>query len=443
MSFRLWLMEDERARSWHPFALTRPAGELLFGTETLRARCERVLGRRCEGYAGCPSLSGFEEPGAPPCLADSGTAPGASASPDGVGQPFGGTGQPSGESTSGHARPPSPRTGTLVLSTRFVPTETAFSSLLADHGSRLRSGSAVLAASAEIAGLWLSEGVAPSRNLLAAPPAEWPRIPVEGTLLDSVWQLVAANGDRIAEDAGRFPDDELPPGVHRLGEHRISLGEGVRVEPGVILDASAGPVLLDAGVEVRAFSRIAGPAYVGPGSTVLGGSLESAGIGPRCKVRGEVQKSVLLGFANKAHEGFLGHSVVGRWANLGAATTNSDLKNTYGLVRFQAGEGLRDTGLTKAGCLLGDHVRTGIGTLLDTGAVVGAGSSLFGGGMPPKWVPPFSWGSSPARDGGEYDIDRFLATAAKVMARRGLALSDGMRNLYRRAFEATRPQRAG
>jgi len=427
MSFRLWMMEDDTARSWQPFALTRPVGELLFGTETLRARCERVLGRRCERYAGCPSLAGFEEPGAP---FSAGSGEGldvlaGSSEPD----------QSSGEAT----RPASPRTATLVLSSRFVPAETAFR---ASRAKGFGSAPAVLATDGETAGVWLPASVAPTHDRLAAPPAQWPRIPVDGALLDSVWRLMACNGDRIAADADRFPDDEPPPGAHRIGEHRISVGEGVQVEPGVVLDASVGPILLDANVHLRAFSRIAGPAYVGPESIVLGGSLERSSAGPGCKLGGEIAASVLLGFANKVHHGFLGHSVVGRWANLGAATTNSNLKNTYGPVRFQAGGEVCETGLTKAGCLLGDHVRTGIGTLLDTGTVVGAGSNVFGGVMPPKWVPPFSWGGSSAGN-DEYDIDRFLATAAKVMARRGVALSEGMRRLYRRAFAATRLQRRG
>ena len=219
------------------------------------------------------------------------------------------------------------------------------------------------------------------------------------------------------------------------------MGEGARIEPGAIFDTTNGPVILAAGARVRSPCRIAGPAYVGPGSTVLGGVLEDVSIGPVCKVRGEVESTVLVGYANKAHNGFLGHSVVGCWVNLGAMTTNSDLKNTYGPVRTRAGGRTMDTGLTKAGSLLGDHVRTGIGTLLNTGTVVGAGSSLFGGGMPPRDVPPFSWGGR--RGLAEYDIDRFLVAAARVMARRGVDLTAGMRRLYRRAFADTAPLRSG
>ena len=198
---------------------------------------------------------------------------------------------------------------------------------------------------------------------------------------------------------------------------------------------------MDSGARVQAPCRIVGPAYIGRRSLVLGGFLENVGIGPVCKVRGEVESTVFLGFANKAHDGFLGHSVVGQWVNLGAMTSNSDLKNTYGTVRVEVDGQMIDTGLTKAGCLLGDHVRTGIGTLLDTGTTLGAGSSLFGGGIMPRDVPPFSWGG--ARGLVEHGIDRFLETAARAMARRGGDLTARTRSLYRRAFADTAPLRSG
>ncbi len=265
---------------------------------------------------------------------------------------------------------------------------------------------------------------------------EWTTVAVEGQLLDSPWELIAANPARLRQDAERCGDSEVPASVHRVGSGRIVLGDGVVLEPGVVLNTVAGPIVLAAEVQVRAHTRIAGPFYAGPGSTILGGSLSATSLGPRCKVRGEVQSSVILGFANKAHDGFLGHSIVGRWANLGAMTTNSDLKNNYGPVRALVRGRSVETRLVKGGCLLGDHVRTGIGTLLNAGSVVEAGANLFGGGgVAPKYVPPFSWGSGDGSD--RYEIERFLDSADRVMARRGVALSEAMRSLYRRAFAET------
>jgi UDP-N-acetylglucosamine diphosphorylase/glucosamine-1-phosphate N-acetyltransferase len=168
---------------------------------------------------------------------------------------------------------------------------------------------------------------------------------------------------------------------------------------------------------------------VGRGSTILGGSVGEVSIGPVCRIHGEVEASVVLGYSNKAHDGFLGHAYLGCWVNLGAMTTNSDLKNNYGNVRLWTPEGDVDTGERKLGCLLGDHVKTAIGTLLNTGTVVEAGSNLFGAAQPPKYVPPFSWGAE-----GTYALEKFLATAALVMGRRGVALGAGQRALLEAAW---------
>ena len=148
----------------------------------------------------------------------------------------------------------------------------------------------------------------------------------------------------------------------------------------------------------------------------------------------------MLGFSNKAHEGYLGHSILGRWVNLGAQTTNSDLKNTYRPVRAGAGTRAVDTGLTKAGCLVGDHVRTGIGTLINTGTLIGAGTSMSGGGLVSGEIPPFSWGAAGAWT--EHDIGAFIDTAERVMARREVGLTAGMRRHYRAVFAATARSRS-
>lgn len=432
--FRLFAFDDDQARDWLPFVVTRPVGEMLFGTETLRARAERTLGRACEGHLTRSALAGFEEPDAPPCVEAS---------------EVGGEG------------------GRLFLSSRFVPDEArGFGNrllprlgdqpvLLAadpahDRGTPLSStaaadGGADLAhdggttgrspPSALPAGAWLPPGTPVPSQLCAGRYPDWPTVAVEGRLLRSPWELIDANAERIRADAERFADSDLPASVHRLGQHRIALGDGAALEPGVVLDAATGPIVLGAGVQVRAHSRIAGPFYAGAGTIVLGGSLSASSLGPCCRVRGEVESTVALGYVNKAHDGFLGRSIVGRWANLGAMTTNSDLKNSYGMVRARLRDRTVETGLLKAGCLLGDHVRTAIGTLLTTGSVVEAGSSLLGGGLAPKYVPPFCWGAGSG--GTEYDIERFLDTAERVMARRRVEFVEGMRELYRRAFAET------
>jgi UDP-N-acetylglucosamine diphosphorylase/glucosamine-1-phosphate N-acetyltransferase len=167
---------------------------------------------------------------------------------------------------------------------------------------------------------------------------------------------------------------------------------------------------------------VVGPAWIGPGSHVLGGKLTSVALGPHCRVGGEVESTVFQGYGNKRHQGFLGHAAVGEWVNLGALTANSDLKNNYGPVRVWVHGVETDSGESKVGCFLGDHVKTGIGTLLTTGAVVGPGSNLFAGGrFTPRYLPGWAWWDGEATVPHRWD--KFLATARTAMGRREVALT--------------------
>jgi UDP-N-acetylglucosamine diphosphorylase / glucose-1-phosphate thymidylyltransferase / UDP-N-acetylgalactosamine diphosphorylase / glucosamine-1-phosphate N-acetyltransferase / galactosamine-1-phosphate N-acetyltransferase len=390
----LVLFDDARAQAWEPFALTRPVGELLFGALTFRARAERVLGLRCTLQLGAEHLLGFEEEGTPR-FATFDDAP---------------TGGPR-----------------LFLSSRAVPAWGA----TVDWES-LPDAAGVVYVDDEVAGWWAPAGAeAPSPEWLVEPRAERQTVAARmpGRLLANVWDIIGANPRQITEDINALFADAsaptLPDGVFHFGEHPVVLGENAHVEPGVVLDTTGGPIYLADDAVVRAFTRLAGPAYVGPGSTVLGGAVEAVSIGPVCKVRGELAESVCLGYVNKAHDGHMGHAYLGRWVNLGAETTNSDLKNNYGTIRLWTPTGEVDTGEIKMGCLLGDHVKTGIGLLLNTGTVVGAGSNLFGAAMPPKHVPPFSWGSG--EELVEFRLDKFLEVAERAMERRKVTLTDGAR----------------
>jgi len=406
----LILFDDERARAWTPFSVTRPAGELLFGCLTLRERAEHFWGGPCVGHVADPRLEGFAEPGAAPVL-----------DPD----------------VRDSARGPGEETTRILFSSRAVPDFVPAPPV---------DEPAVLTVQGQIVGWVLPPGTdSPEENDLLNPNGfdmGLPQVEIPGRVLSNIWDLVAGNGEKVCSDVpALFPESRftLPEGVHVSGAERVSLGEGVHLEPGVHLDATEGPIRLSDGAHVSAFTRLAGPAFVGPDTHILGGSLGNVTIGPACRVRGEVSSTVLLGYVNKAHEGYLGHAYVGRWVNLGALTTNSDLKNNYGNVRIHMAEGPVDTGLIKVGCFLGDHVKTGIGTLLPTGCVVGAGSNLFGGLMAPPHVPPFSWGSGDRLE--EYDIGRFLDTAALAMSRREMSLEEGSRTLLERAWERTRAER--
>jgi UDP-N-acetylglucosamine diphosphorylase / glucose-1-phosphate thymidylyltransferase / UDP-N-acetylgalactosamine diphosphorylase / glucosamine-1-phosphate N-acetyltransferase / galactosamine-1-phosphate N-acetyltransferase len=396
----LYLYDDALAQRWQPFTLTRPAGELLLGACTFRQRAERVFGVACLGHLTADHLAGFEEPGAAPVVLVHGIA------------------------TS---------TARLFLSSRALPEWS--------QDWRTPSGAVTLHMGGELVGCFVPAGAPnPERIWFDTPsrPVDGAEVELRGHVLDWPWELISANAAQITRDFNGVGGVATEPPASSIGYTPGSFrsGEGVTVEPGVVMDFSNGPIWLADDVTVRAFTRLAGPAYVGPGSTLLGGSFAAISIGPVCKVHGEMEEVVVLGYSNKAHDGFLGHAYLGRWVNLGAMTTNSDLKNNYGPVRMWTAEGEQDTGLMKLGSLLGDYVKTGIGALLNTGTVIGAGSNLFGTEMPPKYVPPFSWGSGANLT--EFDADKFLQVTETVMKRRSLELSESMRAMLRTAWQLGR-----
>lgn len=412
---RIVLVDDPVARRWEPFALTRPVGELRVGAWTVRERVEAALEGTCVGHLTAPHLAEFDEPWAPPVLA---------ALPE-----------------PGHG-------GLVVWQSRAVPSLGARIEL-GDEPAWLTIGG--------VACGWYAPAGGPAvpPDWLQDPTAEAPGgaregVEVQGVVLHDVWEIVSrlpaqldadvAFAANVARYGGAVPPAVLDlkagpelvgDGVHVLGDGPLRLGDDVHIEPTAVLDLRAGGVVLESGVRVRAGTRLAGPAWIGAGTHLLGGSIGTASIGPRCRVRGELDSSVLLGYVNKAHDGFLGHSALGMWVNLGALTTTSDLKNNYSGVRVWTPDGERETGERKLGCFLGDHVKTAIGTLLPTGATVGAGASLFDTPRAPRDVPPFSWGG-----GAESTrLEPFLETAAIVMARRDVDLTERGRALLAAAWQ--------
>lgn len=400
---KLVLFDDATADGWRPFSLTRPIGEVRFGAMTLRARIEAWADRLADLALTRPWLAGYTEDGAPPA------AP----------------------------RDAAPQGELLLVSSRFVP-----------EGQPPREVEearrpVVLTCRGAVVGCRLPAGADRPDDDWLADPGEIDgarEVDVSGRLLGGVWQLVEHGPERLARDVdeaarlrGLDLGPETPPGVYRLGDGPLVLGDGVTIEPGVLLDMRRGGIVLREGTEVRSGARLTGPLVVDEHCRLLGGDYSLLSAGPRCYLRGELEETTVFGYVNKAHDGFIGHSVIGRWVNLGALTTNSDLKNTYGPVSLGGPDGPIETDLLKLGCFLGDHVRTAIGTLLNTGTVVGAGASLFGERMPPKWVPPFAWG--PDGEAGSYRIDDFIDTAATVLGRRDVEADDGVRSWWRDCWE--------
>jgi UDP-N-acetylglucosamine diphosphorylase/glucosamine-1-phosphate N-acetyltransferase len=201
-------------------------------------------------------------------------------------------------------------------------------------------------------------------------------------------------------------------------------------------------VTIEEGREVHPYTRIEGPCYVGPNSILLGAKVrEGCSIGPMCRVGGEVEESIIHGYSNKYHDGFLGHAYVGQWVNLGALTTNSDLKNDYSTVSVVMDGRTVDTGSTKVGSFIGDHVKTSIGTLLNTGAIVGTMAILVANGAPlPKYIPCFGWFLKGVVSKG-FGINKLIETARVAISRRKVQMTDDDETLLRHIFELTSEER--
>jgi UDP-N-acetylglucosamine diphosphorylase/glucosamine-1-phosphate N-acetyltransferase len=266
---------------------------------------------------------------------------------------------------------------------------------------------------------------------------------VDAPFLRHPWDFVQANAEAIAQDLARGPF-AVRGEVHKMASlearERIAIDEGAVIEAFVVLDAREGPVRIGRGARVAAHTVVRGPCVVGENTELLGGSIARSTFGPQCRIAGEVEECVWQGYGNKRHHGFVGHSVIGEWVNLGALTTTSDLKNNYGSVRTWVDGREVDSGISKVGSFIGAHVKTGIGTLLLTGASVGTGSNLFGGGrFVPKRVPAFTWWDG--RRAVEHRLEAFLATARIAMSRRGRALSVEDERALSAVFESTISER--
>ncbi len=252
-------------------------------------------------------------------------------------------------------------------------------------------------------------------------------------LLRRPWDLLRIFSDNLDRDLAAMADHPpLEPdptySITLVGRHPVRVGRRVTVHPHVVFDTSAGPIVIDDDAEVRSMSVIVGPSYIGKGSAVVNHAhlRGHTAIGPMCKVGGEVNASVFQGYANKAHGGYLGNSYVGEWVNLGAGTNTSNLKNTYGEVRMQTTDApAESTGMTHLGSILGDHVKTAIGTRLGTGTCVHTGAMLAASTFPPKRVKRFAF----LTDQGnvQYDLEKFISVADIVMERRQQAVTPALR----------------
>lgn len=243
--------------------------------------------------------------------------------------------------------------------------------------------------------------------------------------------LFLSAGRAINEDFEAFAQVKKSAPLHEtvtvIGpKDRVFLEEGAKAVA-CILNTETGPIYLEKGAEIMEGSVVRGPLALGERSQLkLSAKVYGpTSIGPHCKVGGEVSNSVILGYSNKGHDGFLGNSVIGEWCNLGADTNTSNLKNNYAEVKQYnyATRSMEATGLQFCGLVMGDHAKSGINTMFNTGTVVGVAANVFGAGFPPTFIPNFSWGGAESMEA--FRVDKAIELAQRVYERRGKTLSEG------------------
>jgi UDP-N-acetylglucosamine diphosphorylase / glucose-1-phosphate thymidylyltransferase / UDP-N-acetylgalactosamine diphosphorylase / glucosamine-1-phosphate N-acetyltransferase / galactosamine-1-phosphate N-acetyltransferase len=273
---------------------------------------------------------------------------------------------------------------------------------------------------------------------------DWPSKSIHGNVIQYPWDLVHLNKKQMKAAFIKPAQPAVaPPGAVFVHPERIRLGANVQIDPGVVLDATGGPIVMADDVHVMPQAVILGPAYLGRGTLVRIGARLYAGVsaGPVCKIGCEVSNSIIHGYSNVQHDGYLGNSYVGEWVNVGAGTITSDLKNTYGYIRVPTHQGYIDTHSRSVGSMIGDHSKIGIAGLLNSGSIIGIHCNLFGTGFQPRHVPSFAWGGQAGF--AEYRFDKAVSTAKRMMKRRGRNLSAEDIAVFRKVFDESEAFRVG
>jgi UDP-N-acetylglucosamine diphosphorylase/glucosamine-1-phosphate N-acetyltransferase len=403
---RICIYEDRRVADLFPLTLTRPATDLLCGLTTLGQKHTRHFGPDVVGYLCRSTLADWlraREPRSP------------------VNDP-----------TWLRSAP------TVLVNARWLPPHESVSA----PRELFAAGPFLGTVGGEVAFAVLDQ-----KRLLALAPStiddclgDWlqtlPRHDVGGTVIRHAWELLDHNGAELAHDVETMYDPAdagCPPAGFGLVGHadQLFIHPEASVEPMVVADTTRGPVVIGPGAVVSAFTRLEGPCAIGPHTHLLSAKVRGGTtIGPHCRVGGSVECSVLLGYTNKAHDGFLGHSYVGEWVNLAAGTTTADLRFDYEPVSVPVGGSEVPSGRTKLGSLIGDHTKTGLGVLLDCGTATGAFSQLLPtGALAPRSIPSFH--RSGPRGLKALDAHPLIETAGVVMRRRGRSLSRQLEAVYR------------
>ena len=248
------------------------------------------------------------------------------------------------------------------------------------------------------------------------------------------------NSDFSSAVKGGIIKGLIHPQTYIKQEDQVFIDKNAEIDAFTVLDASEGAIYISPNAYIAPHSYLKGPIFIGNNSQVLGGKIDNSSIGPHCKVSGEISNTIILGYTNKAHAGFLGNMYIGEWVNFGALSCNSNLKNNYKQVKIILDGCEIQTNETFFGGIVADHTKIGIGVLLNTGIIIGVGNNIFGGNMIfKKYIPSFIWGMEPSFS--EHKIDKMLNTSKIMLSRRKIKMDDDYKDLLQKIFKLTENER--
>ncbi len=332
----------------------------------------------------------------------------------------------------------------LLVNGRLRPNDALLQSLSAGKKSALMSGEELVMArvTPKTFEKLTGDGVLTRRDIKRIAEGLGVAQSWKEVLFHHYWELVQSNGFAIANQAREQGELVSPPELSMVKgpPSNVLISESADVEKLVSLDASRGPIVIERDAVVESFSRISGPCYIGPRAKIHSALIGSGtSIGERCKIGGEVENSIIMSYSNKAHHGYIGDSIVGEWVNLGAGSTFSNLKNTYGTVKVRQGNKQVDTEMSKLGPLVGDMAKVSIGCMVLGGKKIGLSSHLVG--LTTLDVPSFTYHRGDGDASVEVRLESAIMTQRRMMDRRGIELSKAQEQLIRYLHRATAHER--
>ena len=262
-------------------------------------------------------------------------------------------------------------------------------------------------------------------------------------LIKYPWDIINENSNEIKREFSIYYSKESKNSldIDIKGDKRlVFVGKDVEAEKNIVFDVRNGPIYIGDNTDIRAFSRIAGPTYIGANCLIKSGRIQECSIGDVCKIGGEIEESIFHGYSNKQHYGFIGHSYLGEWVNLGAGTSNSDLKDTYGTIKYKIAGKIIDSGEQFFGCVIGDNTKSSIGTMIYTGKKIGFAAHIHG--IIFEDVPSFCmWAKSLGSEPSELFFDSAITTHSRAAERRGIILTKEYEEIMKKIFELTKDER--